>query len=351
MPTGDNRSDVVRMLTGVRGTVRMRHEWVVRLDYGLIIPWVRQRDIRGERAITAVAGPDKLILRGSRLPDRRQAPPRRRVRRRGRRGADLLDDLDPVVRAHAAERRPSDPADHRRRARVGEPVPRRRAARRRRPPVAAHAAADDPRADRRHRGRADDLAARGLRRRAQLGLPLLLAARRRADDRVAHRRRLHRRGQVLAALAAARRGRRPRRPADHVRRRRRAAPARAHPRPPARLRGVAARADRQRRRRAEADRRDGRGDDRPGRRPQRRARRRRRRLGPPALTGQPAGRHLAGARPRHLGDPRSPAALHPLAGDGVGGVRPRRPRRRGRRAWKDRSTAGARPATRCARRS
>ena len=46
----------------------MRHEWVVRLDYGLIIPWVRQRDIRGERAITAVAGPDKLILRGSRLP-------------------------------------------------------------------------------------------------------------------------------------------------------------------------------------------------------------------------------------------------------------------------------------------
>jgi GH15 family glucan-1,4-alpha-glucosidase len=68
MPTGDNRADVVRLVTGVHGTVRMRHEWVVRLDYGLIIPWVRQRDIRGERAITAVAGPDKLVLRGSRLP-------------------------------------------------------------------------------------------------------------------------------------------------------------------------------------------------------------------------------------------------------------------------------------------
>ena len=68
MPTGDNRSDVVRMVTGVHGKVRIRHEWVVRMDYGQIIPWVRRRDIRGERAITAVAGPDKLILRGSRLP-------------------------------------------------------------------------------------------------------------------------------------------------------------------------------------------------------------------------------------------------------------------------------------------
>jgi GH15 family glucan-1,4-alpha-glucosidase len=68
MPTGDNRSDVVRLVTGVHGRVRLRHEWVVRLDYGLIIPWVRRRDIRGEEAITAVAGPDKLILRGSRLP-------------------------------------------------------------------------------------------------------------------------------------------------------------------------------------------------------------------------------------------------------------------------------------------
>jgi GH15 family glucan-1,4-alpha-glucosidase len=68
MPTGDGRSDVVRMVTGVEGTVRMRHQWVVRLDYGLIIPWVRRREIHGEEAITAVAGPDKLVLRGPRLP-------------------------------------------------------------------------------------------------------------------------------------------------------------------------------------------------------------------------------------------------------------------------------------------
>ena len=34
MPTGDDRIDLVRRVTGVRGTVRMHHEWVVRFDYG-----------------------------------------------------------------------------------------------------------------------------------------------------------------------------------------------------------------------------------------------------------------------------------------------------------------------------
>ena len=68
MPTGDQRADVVRQVVGVSGSVRMRHEWVVRMDYGQIAPWVRRRTIRGEEVITAVAGPDKLILRGSRLP-------------------------------------------------------------------------------------------------------------------------------------------------------------------------------------------------------------------------------------------------------------------------------------------
>jgi GH15 family glucan-1,4-alpha-glucosidase len=69
MPTGDNRMDLVRRLTGVRGTVRMHHEWVVRFDYGTAKPWVRRRhEDRDEPVITAVAGPDKLVLRGPRLP-------------------------------------------------------------------------------------------------------------------------------------------------------------------------------------------------------------------------------------------------------------------------------------------
>jgi GH15 family glucan-1,4-alpha-glucosidase len=68
MPTADNRADLVRVLTGVRGTVRMRHEWVVRLDYGQILPWVQRLTLDDEEVIMAIAGPDKLMLRGPRLP-------------------------------------------------------------------------------------------------------------------------------------------------------------------------------------------------------------------------------------------------------------------------------------------
>ncbi|MFC5179586.1 glycoside hydrolase family 15 protein [Nocardioides taihuensis] len=68
MPTGDKRADVVRRLVGVEGTVRIRHEWVVRMDYGNVRPWVRRRTLGGEKVISAIAGPDQLVLRGPRLP-------------------------------------------------------------------------------------------------------------------------------------------------------------------------------------------------------------------------------------------------------------------------------------------
>jgi GH15 family glucan-1,4-alpha-glucosidase len=68
MPRGDDRSDLVRRIDGVRGTVRMRHEWMVRLDYGAIVPWVRRQVLHGEAVITAIGGPDRLVLRGPRLP-------------------------------------------------------------------------------------------------------------------------------------------------------------------------------------------------------------------------------------------------------------------------------------------
>jgi GH15 family glucan-1,4-alpha-glucosidase len=70
MPTGDDRIDLVRRVTGISGTVRMFHEWVVRFDYGTVRPWVRRRfEDTDDPAITAVVGPDKLVLRGPRLPD------------------------------------------------------------------------------------------------------------------------------------------------------------------------------------------------------------------------------------------------------------------------------------------
>ncbi len=54
----DGGPRVVRRVTGVDGTVAMRMEYVVRFDYGSIVPWVR----RTENGLLAVAGPDALLL-------------------------------------------------------------------------------------------------------------------------------------------------------------------------------------------------------------------------------------------------------------------------------------------------
>ena len=73
MPSGDGRADVVREVRGISGSVRMRHEWVVRFGYGKIRPWVQRIvDQQGHPALHAVAGPDMLVLRGSRLPNARE---------------------------------------------------------------------------------------------------------------------------------------------------------------------------------------------------------------------------------------------------------------------------------------
>src|SRR5689334_14643358 len=69
MPQGDGRADLVRTITGVSGTLRVRHEWIVRFGYGAVRPWVhRARRADGEQVIVAVAGPDQLVLSGPRLP-------------------------------------------------------------------------------------------------------------------------------------------------------------------------------------------------------------------------------------------------------------------------------------------
>jgi GH15 family glucan-1,4-alpha-glucosidase len=51
--------DLIRVVRGVRGEVRMRAELIVRFGYGKIVPWVRRQDF----GISAVAGPDALELR------------------------------------------------------------------------------------------------------------------------------------------------------------------------------------------------------------------------------------------------------------------------------------------------
>jgi GH15 family glucan-1,4-alpha-glucosidase len=48
--------------------VSVSHELVIRFDYGLIRPWVHREHEDGAEVIIAVAGPDKLVLAGPRLP-------------------------------------------------------------------------------------------------------------------------------------------------------------------------------------------------------------------------------------------------------------------------------------------
>jgi len=58
MPPRADGPDLVRLVIGRRGTVRMGMELVIRFDYGALVPWVRR--IPG--GIHAVGGPDALRL-------------------------------------------------------------------------------------------------------------------------------------------------------------------------------------------------------------------------------------------------------------------------------------------------
>ncbi|MBP1134817.1 GH15 family glucan-1,4-alpha-glucosidase [Arthrobacter sp. PvP023] len=58
MPPRDGVADVVRIVVGVHGSVRMRGELALRFDYGHIVPWVRH----DEHGIHAIAGPDAAYL-------------------------------------------------------------------------------------------------------------------------------------------------------------------------------------------------------------------------------------------------------------------------------------------------
>src|SRR5437764_14167876 len=44
MPPRDEVADIVRIVRGVRGTVDMKMDLVIRFDYGSTVPWVSRRD-------------------------------------------------------------------------------------------------------------------------------------------------------------------------------------------------------------------------------------------------------------------------------------------------------------------
>lgn len=58
MPPRGRRPDVVRIVEGVHGRVRMTMDLVVRFDYGAIVPWAHEV----EGGVIAVGGPDALHL-------------------------------------------------------------------------------------------------------------------------------------------------------------------------------------------------------------------------------------------------------------------------------------------------
>ena len=59
MPARDDSADMVRIVEGLKGNVRMQGELLLRFDYGRIVPWVR----RNEHGLSAIAGPDAAYLR------------------------------------------------------------------------------------------------------------------------------------------------------------------------------------------------------------------------------------------------------------------------------------------------
>jgi GH15 family glucan-1,4-alpha-glucosidase len=59
MPPRGRNSDVVRLVRGESGRVRMRMELVLRFDYGRTVPWVTRMD---DGALRAIAGPDMVML-------------------------------------------------------------------------------------------------------------------------------------------------------------------------------------------------------------------------------------------------------------------------------------------------
>lgn len=59
MPPRGTASDVVRIVRGDRGTVKMRMELIIRFGFGAAIPWVKRDD---DGAVLAICGPDMTVL-------------------------------------------------------------------------------------------------------------------------------------------------------------------------------------------------------------------------------------------------------------------------------------------------
>ena len=222
MPFGADNSTIVRFVIGKRGKVAMHTELILRFGYGGIVPWVTRLE---SGALRAIAGPDMVLLhtpvhvsgkdmttvgdftiaRGETIPFLLTYSPSHLPAPQPVDPTNALAETETYWREWSAKCRPA--------GRWTEAVKR----------SVITLKALTYAADRRHRRRADDVVAGAHRRQAQLGLPLLLAARRHSDAARLDACRLLRRGAGLARMAVARDRRQPGSAADHVRHRRRAA--------------------------------------------------------------------------------------------------------------------------------
>jgi GH15 family glucan-1,4-alpha-glucosidase len=61
MPLRKKHPEIMRLVRGNRGRVRMRMDLVIRFDYGRTVPWVTK--LGQDHALAAIAGPHRLVLR------------------------------------------------------------------------------------------------------------------------------------------------------------------------------------------------------------------------------------------------------------------------------------------------
>ncbi len=193
----------------------------LRLRFGRAVGEARRCGLARGRRSRCVAA------RMRRSDSRRGHAPRGEFHAGTGRTGRLRTHLFRVVRgvARAPERSERARGNGRSLARVRARVRLRRAVPVARRPLAARSRGAHLYADGRHRGGGDHLAPRTARRQAQLGLPLLLAARRDLHALRADVRRVHRGRDRLARMALACRGRQRVRFADRLQFARSAAPA------------------------------------------------------------------------------------------------------------------------------
>lgn len=244
LPTGDDRANLVREVTCTEGVVTVEHDLRIRPDYNRSSPWVHLRELpEGGSGIAAIAGPDMLVLRGPLLSAQEDDDSRHDLSAEGEVGrwlggsfelqagktqawvltwcsswSPLPEAVDASVALERTECYWRDWRDATcSQQTVSEGQERSLLVLRALTHGETGGIVAAP-----HRW-----AARGLRRGAQLGLPLHVAARRLADHRGGGGSRPHRGRPPLAGLAAARGRRRPGADPDHVRDRRAPQAARA----------------------------------------------------------------------------------------------------------------------------